>query len=469
MTMQGGIVQPSLRNQLEAIAGDRPELQASHTVREAAQEYIVGRHLAAQDQYGSALAHFRRAAELDDKAAAPWIGMAISLSAIGRMDTSIAAWKEVLKRDPSHGGAQFFLGLDATNIGDYETACVLLSQRWLQQKDSPVRSLLRNAAMITAFNAVGKSDVVQLLREESGPIFQEASRQLVSEAGIGTWLAVFQQLIDVDATPVALRLAAGSAPLVKQRIRSSILTTLPVLEAATDGDGSLTRTVYEEVAKSQGGRLFLSQRDSVTLAEALSLAAQSMSVLGAVDAPVALYEASLALAPDNSLALNNLGWLRLVRDGPTEEVVAICERAFELDPTAPYILDTVGWMHMLQGNTNLAVHHLNEAVTNSQRPSPETYDHLGDAHWTLGQEDNAIKAWKTAATLLHSHELRQAAIDGYSSLAFSIWGISVSTAEALYDLEVGEVTRRLEKKLTAVEEGRNPLADFTGEIPIGAN
>ena len=42
-------------------------------------------------------------------------------------------------------------------------------------------------------------------------------------------------------------------------------------------------------------------------------------------------------------------------------------------------------------------------------------------------------------------------------MAFSVWGISVATPEALYDLEAGDVTRRLMKKLSAVKEGRDPL------------
>jgi len=86
LTTQVGFGQSSLRNQLEALVGERPEVETHHSVREAAQEYIVGRQFAALDQHGLALAHFRHSAELDNHAAAPWIGMAISLAAIGRVN-----------------------------------------------------------------------------------------------------------------------------------------------------------------------------------------------------------------------------------------------------------------------------------------------------------------------------------------------------------------------------------------------
>jgi Flp pilus assembly protein TadD len=459
-----GFDQPPLQIQLEAIVGELPAVATHNSVREAAQEYIVGRHLAARDQHGIALAHFHRSAELDEHAPAPWIGMAISLAAIGRVDTSVVAWKEVLRLDPSNGEALFVVGLDAANIGDFETACELLSQRWLQQQDTPVESLLRDAALMSSLTETGKHDIALLLQNEFEPVYKEATAELIADAGIGTWLIVLQRLIDVNATSVALRIVSESAMLVKQRERGVLLTTLPVLEAAMKGDGSLTKRVYEQVSTDHGIQVFFGEQDQVSLAEALSLAAQSMSVLGRVDAPIMLYKSSIALQPDIPIVHNNLGWLLLLRDGPTDEVATICLRAYELDPTAPHILDTVGWMYMLQGNADLAVQHLQEATRNAVRVSPETYDHLGDAYWTIGKEEDAIRAWETAAGVLFSQENRKAAIDGYSSMAISVWGISVTTPEALYDLEVGDVTRRLMKKLSAVKEERDPLLELMNGV-----
>ena len=44
-------------------------------------------------------------------------------------------------------------------------------------------------------------------------------------------------------------------------------------------------------------------------------------------------------------------------------------------------------------------------------------------------------------------------LEGYMSMAHTVWGISVATPEALYDLELGEVTRRLMEKITAYDNG----------------
>ncbi|MEE2912897.1 MAG: tetratricopeptide repeat protein [Planctomycetota bacterium] len=459
MITQIGFGQSSLKSQLEKLVSDPPKLATHQTIKEAAQEYIVGRHLAARDQHGAALAHFRRSAELDKHAAAPWIGMAISLSAIGRPDTSIAAWKEVIERDPSNGNALFVLGINAAHIGDFETACSLLSQRWLQQLDTPVESLLRDSALISSLIATGKQDVAFLLQNEFDSVYKEASAELLAEATSSTWLAVLQKLIDVNATAVALQLVTDNALLAKPEERGILLTTLPVLEVAENGDGSKTKRIYEQAATEQGLQIYFGERNRISLAEAFSLAAQSMSVLGSVNAPILLYESSLALESDIPLVHNNLGWLRLLRDGPTDEVVSICLHAYELDSTAPYILDTVGWMYMLRGDIETSLKHLLAATRDAKKVSPETYDHLGDVYWKLGKKEDAVRAWETAASVLVSSENQQAAIDSYSSMAYSVWGISIATPEELYDLELGTVTRRLIKKLSAVEVGRDPLIE----------
>ena len=40
------------------------------------------------------------------------------------------------------------------------------------------------------------------------------------------------------------------------------------------------------------------------------------------------------------------------------------------------------------------------------------------------------------------------------------WGIMVATPEALYDFEMGSVIRRLDEKLAALAEGKNPEFGF---------
>jgi hypothetical protein len=41
-------------------------------------------------------------------------------------------------------------------------------------------------------------------------------------------------------------------------------------------------------------------------------------------------------------------------------------------------------------------------------------------------------------------------------MAHSVWGISVVTPEALFEFELGALTRRLNDKLSAIQSGRAP-------------
>jgi len=178
-----------------------------------------------------------------------------------------------------------------------------------------------------------------------------------------------------------------------------------------------------------------------------------MSVLGAIDAPIQLYESSLSLNPKNSMVLNNLAWMKLNRDGPTEAVKELCRLAFELEPEASYVMDTVGWLYVLSGHPDKAIPLFVEALQSPDQLSFETYDHLGDAYWLVGDPERAITAWRTAAVLVSAPETKKAYLEGYMSMAHTVWGISVATPEALYDLELGEITRKLIEKITAYDNG----------------
>jgi len=156
------------------------------------------------------------------------------------------------------------------------------------------------------------------------------------------------------------------------------------------------------------------------------------------------------------MAANNMAWMKLNRDGATEEVIRLCKRAFELDPEAPYIMDTLGWLYVVMDEPKKAIPLFVDALKATDQASPEMYSHLGDAYWKAEEFENAIRAWKTAATILHAPETKRAYVEGYKSMVYTVWGISVETPEALYDLELGEVTRNIMQKIKAYENSDYP-------------
>ncbi len=448
-----------LQEQFKLVVGDIQQTPPAPTVKESAREYIIGRQFAIQDQHRKAIAHFRQAINFDDLSPAPWVGLAISLGAIGRTDSAIVAWNEAILRDSSHKDATLIVGIDAAKCGQVEKGKKLLAQHWLKEDALPLEELLRTAALLSVFK--NDKNISSLLQNTIDPIIETAIQDLVSDASSPAWLGMLQQLVDLDSVDLALQLSKKAASKLQQKELGAILTALPVLEAASGGDGSITQDTYEQISLHQDIPLAPRWFEPVSLAEALSIAAQSMSIVSKdIRGPIRLYTASLALDKTDALTINNLAWVTLQRDGPTQNVQQLCAKAMELDPSASHILDTVGWMYVLLGKSELGIPLFVEALQSMSQPSAEIYNHLGDAYWLVGQKENAVRAWRTSSMLLHSMEYRQGMLEGFASMTRTVWGIVVATPEALYDFELGDITRRLEDKLTAIQEEREPLLQF---------
>ena len=462
--------QPSdVESFLVTFAGKVAEPLAAPTVHQAAREYILAKQFVDQGKHGHAVSHFSRATELDSFSPAPWVGLAIALSEIGRVDSSVQAWREVLRRHPTHHDGLLVVGLADARKGDIDSALRGLSRSWLHNNGDKVEALLREAALLALLTFEQHEEALAALRREFQNSFDRAVSVLINSRNRAAWLGVLQQLVDVGASEIATQVAAAGAPHVNPKVRGSLLTVLPLLEAASNGDGSLTHQVYVQLSPD-GQLLPLAPKwnEPVSRAEALSIGAQTMSLVGAVDGAVNLNTASFEIDPDDALTVNNLAWMKLIRDGATEEVISLCKYAYEREPDKSYIMDTLGWMYALNGEPQKAIPLFVQSLQSSIRPSPETYDHLGDAYWMLGNEASALRAWQTAASLLNTNESKQSYLEGYNNMVRSVWGISVATPEAMYDLELGELARNIMRKLAAINNGEEPEVSARVQIN-GAN
>lgn len=450
--------QNSAEEYITAFAGELQVAASSPTVIQAAREYIVGKQFANQGKHGHAVQHFARATELDLYAPAPWVGLAVSLSEIGRHEQSEESWREVLLRNPIHGDALLVVGLADARLGKYESALRNLSRRWLQDDDAPIESLLRDATLLVVLQTLNHEKAYKVLRTDFQLTFDSAVSALIGNDNRGAWLGVLQQLVDIGASAIATQVTAAGAPHVSPKVQGSLLTVLPLLEASSYGDGSITEQVYTLLAPTNE-LLHIAPKwnEPVPKSEALSTAAQTMSIVGSVDGAIRLNAASLAIDPMNALTVNNLAWMSLLRDGATEQVTALCKLAYELAPDEPYIMDTLGWMYVALGEPGKGVPLFVDALRGSNQPNPETYDHLGDAYWLIGNKNSAVRAWQTAASILNTKESKQAYLEGFNEMVRSVWGISVATSEAMYDLELGEIARRVMRKLAAVNNGEDPI------------
>lgn len=104
--------------------------------------------------------------------------------------------------------------------------------------------------------------------------------------------------------------------------------------------------------------------------------------------------AILEIEPDNSQALNALGYTLADRTDRYLEAYEFIERALALSPEDFYILDSMGWVLYRLGRLEEAVSYLRQA--RALRDDPEVAAHLAEVLWVMGEKDQARDVWEAA-------------------------------------------------------------------------
>ncbi|MGM0449412.1 MAG: tetratricopeptide repeat protein [Pseudomonadota bacterium] len=98
------------------------------------------------------------------------------------------------------------------------------------------------------------------------------------------------------------------------------------------------------------------------------------------------YEQTLALTPDNAVALNNLAWL--IHEEEPEQALKLAERAYNRNPEAASIVDTYGWILFRTGDLRQSIEML-ESAHKLAPDAPEIREHLATVHREAGNDDRA--------------------------------------------------------------------------------
>jgi len=105
----------------------------------------------------------------------------------------------------------------------------------------------------------------------------------------------------------------------------------------------------------------------------------------------------LTLDPDNSGALNYLGYMLADRNIRLDEAQKMIGKAVELEPANGAYLDSLGWVCYRQNRLEDAVGYLQKAL---QIPSvakdPTVHDHLGDVYFKQGKIREAVAQWQSS-------------------------------------------------------------------------
>ena len=106
-------------------------------------------------------------------------------------------------------------------------------------------------------------------------------------------------------------------------------------------------------------------------------------------------EAAHALAPDNPVVLNYLGYARLERGEQLDEAEALIAEASRRAPDDASITDSLGWAQYKRGKFREAIATLERAAA-ADPGQAEIHEHLGDALYAAGRKYEARFAWSAA-------------------------------------------------------------------------
>jgi tetratricopeptide (TPR) repeat protein len=106
-------------------------------------------------------------------------------------------------------------------------------------------------------------------------------------------------------------------------------------------------------------------------------------------------DAALALAPDQPLVQNQVGYSLIAHRDEVARGSRLIAQASAARPDDPAITDSLGWSRFLLGSPVSAVPVLERAAAGE--PAESTIaEHLGDAYWAVGRRYEARYAWRAA-------------------------------------------------------------------------
>ena len=109
----------------------------------------------------------------------------------------------------------------------------------------------------------------------------------------------------------------------------------------------------------------------------------------------AALQQGLALAPDQPLLLNFMGYGQLERGENMDSAEAMIRKASELAPDDASITDSLGWAEFKRGKVSEAIGTLQKAAEKDPDQA-EIQEHLGDALYRSGRRYEARFAWNAA-------------------------------------------------------------------------
>lgn len=102
----------------------------------------------------------------------------------------------------------------------------------------------------------------------------------------------------------------------------------------------------------------------------------------------------IRMLPEDSRALNHLGYMLADQTDRYDEALELIERAIAVSPDDPAIIDSLGWALYKVGRYEESLVHMRRAF--AAFPDDEVASHLGEVLWALERYDEAMRVWQDA-------------------------------------------------------------------------
>jgi tetratricopeptide (TPR) repeat protein len=151
---------------------------------------------------------------------------------------------------------------------------------------------------------------------------------------------------------------------------------------------------YDEMAKAidEAEKLSQSKDDKETV---YFLRGAMYERLKKYDQAEAEFRKVIEMNPENSSAMNYLGYMFADRGERLQEAMQLINKALELEPNNAAYLDSLGWVFFRLDRLPEAEQQLKAALEKLTR-DPTVHDHLGDVYFRQGRLKEAIGQWEAS-------------------------------------------------------------------------
>ena len=111
----------------------------------------------------------------------------------------------------------------------------------------------------------------------------------------------------------------------------------------------------------------------------------------------------ILMKPDDSRALNHLGYMLADQTTRFDEALDLLEQAIAISPDDPAIIDSLGWVQYKLGRYEEALANLRRAF--AVFPDHEVASHVGEVLWKMGRQEEATQVWLDALEQTPDSEL----------------------------------------------------------------